>query len=64
MRCPLEKQSKVVWQDSIDLRRMTLFALYFQYIINPRWLSLSGLTLLLTASDMDPASEASLIVLD
>ena len=59
MRYPLE----VVWQDSIDLRRMTLFALYFQFIVNPRWLSLSGLTLLLTASDMDPASEASLMVL-
>ena len=29
----------------------------------PRWLSLPGLTLLLTASDMDPACEASLIVL-
>ena len=28
-----------------------------------RWLSLPGLTLLLTASDMDPACEASLIVL-
>ena len=42
---------------------MTLFALYFQYIVNPRWLSLSGLTFLLTASDMDPACEASLIVL-
>ena len=32
-------------------------------IVNPRWLSLSGLTLLLTASDMAPACEASLIVL-
>ena len=28
-----------------------------------RWLSLPGLTLLLTASDMDPACEASLRVL-
>ena len=53
----------MVGQDSIDLRRMALFVLYFQYIVNPRLLSLSGLTLLLTASDMDPACEASLIVL-
>ena len=50
-------------QDSIDLGRMTLFARYFWYIVNPRWLSLSGLTLLLTASDIDPACKASLIVL-
>ena len=54
MRCPQEKQ---------DLRKMTLFAIYFQYIVYPRCLSLSGVTLLLTASDMDPACEASLIVL-
>ena len=53
----------MVGQDSIDLRRMALFALYFQYIVNPRLLSLSGLTLLLTGSDVDPAGEASLIVL-
>ena len=53
----------MVGQDSIDLRRMQLFALYFQYIVKPRWLSLPGLTLLLTASDMDPACEASLRVL-
>ena len=50
-------------QDSIDLTRLTLFSLYFKYIVNPRWLSLSGLPLLLAASDMDPACEASLIVL-
>ena len=31
--------------------------------LHPRWLSLPDLTLLLTASDMDPAFEASLIVL-
>ena len=30
---------------------------------HPRWLSLPGVTLLLTAFDMDPAFEASLIVL-
>ena len=30
--------------------------------VHPRWFSLSGLTLLLTASGMDPACEASLIV--
>ena len=30
--------------------------------IHPRWLSLLGLTLLLTASGMDPACEASLTV--
>ena len=30
---------------------------------HPWWLSLPGRTLLLTASDMDPACEASLIVL-
>ena len=53
----------MVGQDSTDLRRMALFALYIQYIVNPRLLSLSGLTLLLTSSDMDPACEASLIVL-
>ena len=46
----------MVGQDSTDLRRMAL-------IVNPRLLSLSGLTLLLTSSDMDPACEASLIVL-
>ena len=28
---------------------------------HPRWLSLPGLTLLLTASDMDPACEASFL---
>ena len=57
------KARQVVEQDSIDLRRMALFALYFHYIVNPRWLSLPGLTLLLTPPDMDPACEASLIVL-
>ena len=44
------------------MRRMTLFALYFMYVVDPRWSSVSGLTLLLTASDMDPACEASLTV--
>ena len=53
----------MVGQDSTDLRRMALFALYIQYIVNPRLLSLSGLTLLLKSSDMDPAYEASLIVI-
>ena len=49
-------------QDSIDLRRITLFVLYFQYIVvDLRWISVSGLTLLLTASDMDQACETSLI---
>ena len=38
------------------MRRMTLFVLYFKYVVDPRWSSMSGLTLLLTAS------EASLIV--
>ena len=61
MRCPQEKQTN--HQSRQDLRKMTLFAIYFQYIVYPRCLSLSGLTLLLTASDMDPACEASLIVL-
>ena len=42
---------------------MTLFALYFKYVVDPRWSSVSGLTLLLTASHMDPACEASLVVL-
>ena len=32
-----------------------MFALFFKYDIDPRWSSVSGLTLLLTASDMDPA---------
>ena len=41
---------------------MTLFAVFFKYVIDPRWSSVSGLTLLLTASDMDPAGEASLTV--
>ena len=36
---------------------------YGELLPHPRWLSLAGLTLLLTASDMDPACEASLIVL-
>ena len=50
-------------QDSIDLRRITLFVLYFQYIVvDLRWISVSRLTLLLTASDMDQACETSLIV--
>ena len=53
----------MVGQDSTDLRRMALFALYTQYIVNPRLSSLSGLTLLLTSSDIDPACEASLIVI-
>ena len=53
----------MVGQDSIDLRRMALFALCLQYMVNTRLLSLSGLTLLLTASDMDPGCESSLIVL-
>ena len=52
---------KVLTQDS--LRRMALFALYLKYIVHPRWISVSDLTLLLTASDMDPACEASLVVL-
>ena len=38
-----------------------MFALYFKYIVDPSWSSMSGLTLLLT-SDMDPACEASLTV--
>ena len=41
---------------------MTLFALYFKYFVDPKWSSVSGLTLLLIASDMDPACEASLPV--
>ena len=41
---------------------MTLFALYFKYVVDPRWSLVSGLTLLLTASDMDPVCEASLTV--
>ena len=36
---------------------------YGELLPHPRWLSLAGLTLLLTASDMEPACEASLIVL-
>ena len=36
---------------------------YGQLAPHPRWLSLPGLNVLLTASDMDPAYEASLIVL-
>ena len=36
---------------------------YGELLPHPRWLSLAGLTLLLTASDMEPAFEASLIVL-
>ena len=36
---------------------------YGELSSHPRWLSLPGLTLLLTACDMDPACEASLIVL-
>ena len=35
---------------------------YFKYVVDPRWSSVSGLTLFLTASDMDPACEASLTV--
>ena len=45
-----------------DLRGMTLFASYFKYDIDPRWSSVPGLTLSLTASDTDPACEASLTV--
>ena len=41
---------------------MPLFALYFKYVVDPRWSSVSGVTLLLTASDIDPACEASLTV--
>ena len=47
---------------TLDLRRMALFAFYFKYVVDPRWSSVSDLTLLLTASDMDPACEASLTV--
>ena len=36
---------------------------YGEFLPHPRLLSLAGLTLLLTASDMEPAFEASLIVL-
>ena len=46
---------KVWTQDSMDLRRMALFAWYFKHIVHPRWISVSGLTLLLTVC------EASLI---
>ena len=56
--CPEIGGAAYLWMRLIDGRLR-----YFQYIINPRWLSLSGLILLLTASDMDPACEASLIVL-
>ena len=59
----MSSRKAVLGQDSTDLRRMALFALYIQYIVNPRLLSLSGLTLLLKSSDMDPACEASLIVI-
>ena len=52
MRCPLEKQTS---------GRARLYRP--EKNCKPRLLSLSGLTLLLTASDMDPACEASLIVL-
>ena len=47
---------------TLDLRRMALFAFYFKYVVDPRWSSVQDLTLLLTASDMDPACEASLTV--
>ena len=47
---------------TLDLKRMALFAVYFKYVVDPRWSSVSDLTLLLTASDMDPACEASLTV--
>ena len=47
---------------TLDLRGITLFASYFKYVVDPRWSSVSGLTLLLTASDMDPACEASLTI--
>ena len=57
-----ELSVNVLTQDSKDLRGITLFALYFHYIVDPRWISVSGLTLLLTASNMDPACEASLMV--
>ena len=36
---------------------------YGEFLPHPRWLFLAGLTLLLTASDIDPACEGSLIVL-
>ena len=36
---------------------------YGELLPHRRWLSLAGLTLLFTASDMEPACEASLIVL-
>ena len=36
---------------------------YGEFLPHPRWLLLAGLTLLLRASDMDPACEAFLIVL-
>ena len=42
------------------MRRMALFAFYFKYVVDPMWSSVPDLTLLLTASDMDPACEASL----
>ena len=47
---------------TLDLRGMTLFASYIKYVIDPRWSSVSGVTLSLTASDIDPACEASLTV--
>jgi len=33
---------KVVGQDSIDLRRMALFALYFRCIVLPGWISVGS----------------------
>ena len=41
---------------------MTLYASHFKYVVDPRLSSVSGMTLLLIASDMDPACEASLTV--
>jgi len=57
-----ELSVNVLARDSKGLGGVTLFALCFHYIVGPGWISVSGLTLLLAASDMDPACEASLMV--
>ena len=62
MRYPLEKQTSGRARLYRPEKNGTVCVILPVHC-KPRLLSLSGLTLLLTASDMDPACEASLIVL-
>ena len=63
MRCPLKKQTSCRARLYRPGKNDTVCLILLVHCKSSGGISLSGLTLLLTASDIDPACKASLIVL-